>query len=152
MEKEKEKEKEKQESNKKHPSPVTDKKPIIPTASTSINTSSLKKEETEEKPTIKSTPSTVVKSNSMKPDKKIEGTIKGTIEGTKEGYENIHTSLLPSFYGTERDKIIHLEKIIRPKPSNSFLIMQSQGNTSNAEPMSFYYGKNKEPFANMASV
>ena len=113
----------------KNDKPV-DKKPIVPTATTSINTSSLK-EEKEDKPS-----SVIPKPPSKK----------------KEGYENIHTSLLPSFYGTERDKIIHLEKIIRPKPSNSFLIMQNPGNTSHTEPMSFYYGKSKEPFATMASV
>jgi hypothetical protein len=123
-----------------------DKKPKVTNVNTSINTSSLKKEDEEKNKTesaLKSSPTEIKKELLVKAVEK---------EKSKEGYENIHTSLLPSFYGTERDKIVSLEKIIRPKPSNSFIIMNHQADTRNTEPMSFYYGKSKESFANMASV
>lgn len=64
------------------------------------------------------------------------GTEKKALQNTgKEGYDNIDVNLSPSSYGMERNKIITVEKYIRPKCSNALIIIES---TSNKEPSAYF--------------
>jgi len=69
-----------------------------------------------------------------------------TTTTTTEGYENIRAPLTPFIYGKERDNIIRLEKMMRPRSSHSFMMVE-QGNTIHVEPDAYYYGKNAHNYA-----
>jgi len=109
------------------------KKPSIPTMKTSIQSSSLSQGKESHPSPEKSTPTDI--STSVK----VPITQKPSV--TKESYENIHTPFLPSQYGRERDNILRLEKMMRPRSSHTFMKM-NQTDTSDVEPVPYYYGKN----------
>jgi hypothetical protein len=115
--------------------------PSVPTVKTSIPVSSVKKEEPVSNISSpeKSTPTSVESTSTSSITKTKDATAKDTT--TKEGYENIHSPLTPSLFGRERDNIIRLEKMIRPKPSKSYMVMPKTKWDKDDEPLPYYYGK-----------